>query len=80
MLTVTRGKGRWWLGVLALLCLTPVLSTAQRADKNKGCTARDYYKCQQVPEGGSGMVYLLGTGIACLGALLVRSRVVKAHS
>ena len=32
---------------------------------------------RQVPEGGSGLVYLLAAGITCAGAMLTRSRETK---
>ena len=52
---------KWWLAVVAVLCLAPVASA-----KHKHKTS--------VPEGGSAAVYLLGAGITCLGAMVVRSR------
>ena len=69
---------KWWLA-LALLCLTPITTFAVRdAEKPKN------YKHNQrqekpvaVPEGGSSLVYVLGAGVVCLSAMLVRSRVAK---
>jgi hypothetical protein len=54
---------KWWLTVLAVLLLIPVAS-AKPKDKPK----------KSVPEGGSALVYVLGAGITCLGAMAVRSR------
>ena len=51
---------KWWLAVVLVLCLVPAASA-----KNKHA---------QLPEGGSAIVYLLGTGMTCLGAMVVRSR------
>jgi hypothetical protein len=50
---------KWWLAAVAVLCLTPAASAKPRT---------------AVPEGGSAAVYLLGTAITCLGAMVVRSR------
>jgi hypothetical protein len=53
-----------WLALVAVLCLvTPAVG------KHK--------PTKQVPEGGSAAVYLLGAGITCLGAMVVRSRFAK---
>lgn len=52
---------KWWLAVVAVLCLAPAAFA-----KHKPRTA--------VPDGGSAAVYLLGAGITCLGAMVVRSR------
>jgi hypothetical protein len=54
---------KWWLAVVVVLCLAPVASAKHQ---KPGTTA--------VPEGGSAAVYLLGAGITCLGAMVVRSR------
>jgi hypothetical protein len=52
-----------WLMAGALLCLAP----AAFAGGPSPCTA-----CKAVPEGGSALVYVLGAGITCIGAMLVR--------
>ena len=57
---------KWWLAVVAVLCLTPAASAVHK-DKHK----------RYMPEGGSAAVYLLGAGITCLGAMVVRSRFPK---
>jgi hypothetical protein len=54
---------KWWLAVVAVLCLAPVASAK--------------HPKTSVPEGGSAAVYLLGAGITCLGAMVVRSRNAK---
>jgi hypothetical protein len=56
---------KWWLTIVAALCLA---SAASAAEKNNP---------RQMPEGGSAAVYLLGAGITCLGAMVVRSRFAK---
>ena len=72
-------KKKWWLVSAALVLLSPVILTAQHADKKKGCDVRDHdKKCRQVPEGGSTAIYLIAAGATCLGAILVRSRLAKS--
>jgi len=67
-------KSKWWLGIIVVCCLVP----AAFADRDK-CSPhdRDQNKhCpQQVPEGGSAVVYLLGAGLTCFGAMYLRSKV-----
>ena len=54
---------KWWLAVVVVLCLSTAASAAQK-NKHK----------KRLPEGGSAVVYLLGTGITCLGGMVVRSQ------
>lgn len=63
---------KWWLVAALMLSLVAPMA-ADKGGRNKGCDQhrRD---CQQVPEGGSAAIYLLGAGAICLGAILVRSR------
>jgi hypothetical protein len=56
---------KWWLTALTLL-LVLTSATASNAKPKK--------KQWNVPEGGSALVYVLGAGITCLGAMVVRSR------
>jgi hypothetical protein len=56
---------KWWLTALALLLLLPS-ATASNPKPRK--------RHWNVPEGGSALVYVLGAGITCLGAMVVRSR------
>ena len=65
---------KWWLGLVALLCLAPAAFPVQ--DHNNYRKRRDD-QFATVPEGGSALVYLLGAGVTCLGAMLLRSRVAK---
>ncbi len=58
------------LAVVVLLCMAPA-SFANKPDKDK---CRPGVNCQQVPESGSAAIYLLGAGITCLGAMLIRYR------
>jgi hypothetical protein len=60
------------LAAVVLLSLVPV-SFAAKPKKDKAC-GDGGVKCRQVPEGGSAAIYLLGAGITCLGAMVVRSR------
>ena len=67
---------KFLMAALLLLCLTPA-SFAAKPGKEKErdrCDDRRDRRCQQVPEGGSAAIYLLGAGITCLGAMVVRSR------
>jgi hypothetical protein len=60
------------LAALVLLCMAPA-SFAHKPYKDKD-KCRPGVNCQQVPEGGSAAIYLLGAGITCLGAMVIRSR------
>jgi hypothetical protein len=67
----------WWLGLLALLCLASTTFAVQD-EARRNCDDRHRKNCTaQVPEGGSSLVYVLGAGVTCLGAMFVRSRVAK---
>lgn len=66
-------KGKWLLAVAVLCCLTPA-ALADRG-RDRGCEPRK--RCQQVPEGGSGAIYLLGAGLTCFGAMVLRNKVAK---
>jgi len=72
---------KWWLAIAVLVLLTPVLSAEPHRHHGGGCDSRDpdSAKCQQVPEGGSAATYVLGAGVACLGAMFIRSRAGKTH-
>jgi hypothetical protein len=63
------------LAVVVLLCMAPA-SFANKPYKDKD-KCRPGVNCRQVPEGGSAAIYLLGAGITCLGAMLIRSRETK---
>lgn len=72
-------KSKWWMIGVAFILLSPALLTAQHSDKKRGCDARDHdRKCRQVPEGSSNAIYVVTAGAACLGAMLVRSRLAKS--
>ncbi len=64
------------LAVVVLLCMAPA-SFANKPYKHKDDKCRPGVNCQQVPEGGSAAIYLLGAGITCLGAMLIRYRETK---
>jgi hypothetical protein len=68
-----------WLGATLLLCLVPSSFALQRDGGHPDkCKPSD--KCQQqVPEGGSAAIYLLGASLTCLGAMLLRSRSSKLN-
>jgi hypothetical protein len=67
---------KWWLAVVALLCLASTACPVQDAEKSTSRNKQPV-KHATVPEGGSSLVYLLGAGVACLGAMRVRSRSAK---
>ncbi len=71
-------KRRWWLTLVTLLSLAST-TLAGAVDKDKKCDPKHPKGCpqQQVPEGGSTLAYVLGAGVACFGALLIRSRIAK---
>ncbi len=67
-----------FLPVLFLACLVPASLAAKPNNQGHGCDSKQNRRCQQVPEGGSAAVYLLGAGITCLGAMVIRSRSLKS--
>ena len=71
-------KSKYALAALALLLLVPASLSARPRDndRDKKCDGRGLRerKCEQVPEGGSATIYLLGAGLTCLGAMVIRSR------
>ena len=74
-------KKKSWLALVALLCLVPATFALQDEAKPKKCDPKHSRNCPtQVPEGGSSLVYVLGAGVACLGAMLVRSRIAKSKA
>ena len=73
---MSKSQGKWWLVIVVVCCLVP----GAFAKRDQGCNARDRGRnehCQQVPEGGSAAVYLLGAGLTCFGAMFLRSRAAK---
>ena len=62
---------KFWLGPALLLCLVPA-SFAVQQGHSKRLPSR--VTAVPMPEGGSPITYLLGAGIVCLGAMLIRSR------
>ena len=67
-------KRKWWLAVVVVCCLSPAAFAGHGCDKHhheKDCGL-------QAPEGGSTAVYLLGAGLTCVGAMFLRSRVVRS--
>jgi hypothetical protein len=64
---------KFWLTSMAVLLLLPAAfatpgKSHQRHREALGVT---------VPEGGSALVYVLGAGLTCLGAMVLRSRSAK---
>ena len=68
-------KSKWWLAAIMLCCLAPAALAGQGRGRDHGCDPRS--RCQQVPEGGSAAIYLLGAGLTCFGAMFLRSRTNK---
>jgi hypothetical protein len=67
---------KWLLAVVAVCCLAPT-AFADRDHGHHGCNEHARRDCQQVPEGGSTAIYLLGAGLTCVGAMFLRSRVAR---
>jgi len=71
-------KRKWWLAVALICCVAP----ATFADHDH-CDRDHHRDCrhQQMPEGGSTAIYLLGAGLTCVGAMFLRSKIAKpTHS
>lgn len=58
-----------WLTLVALLLVAPAAFATVSSTSH-----RQRSKHWNVPEGGSALVYVVATGITCLGAMAVRSR------
>jgi hypothetical protein len=65
-----------WLTSLALLLLLPAASASMSPEKShqRHRQSLSAEPTAAVPEGGSALVYVVGAGITCLGAMFVRSR------
>jgi hypothetical protein len=63
-------NGKWWLAAVVICCLVPASFADQGFHPPKK-------RKQQVPEGGSTAIYLLGAGLTCFGAMFLRSKLVK---
>jgi hypothetical protein len=59
---------QWLLAAVAVWCLAPAAVAAEKASPS----------CMKVPEGGSTMIYLIGAGLACFGAMFLRSKLAKS--
>ena len=59
---------KWWLTLIVLLFLLPAASATPFKPKPR------HKPHWNVPEGGSALVYVVGAGMTCLGAMVVRSR------
>ena len=72
-------NSKWWLAAILIGCLVPTAFAGQGGrDRDRGCDTHNRNKhCQQVPEGGSTSIYLLGAGLTCFGAMFLRSRITK---
>jgi len=69
---------KWWLAVVALLCLASTACPVEDAAKPTSHNNRPE-KHATVPEGGSSLVYVLAAGVTCLGAMFVRSHSAKPN-
>jgi hypothetical protein len=64
-----------WLALVFVLCLSPALFGVQdRPSLRRISPIRPKTQPLSMPEGGSALLYLLGGGVTCLGAMFVRSR------
>jgi len=64
---------KFWLTSMALLLLLPAAFATPDKSHQRHRQALDV----TVPEGGSALVYVLGAGLTCLGAIVLRSRSAK---
>jgi hypothetical protein len=62
-------NGTWLLAVVALCSASSAFATDTLA-------RRDFVQLT-VPEGGPAVVYLLGAGVVCFGAMFLRSKLAK---
>ena len=62
---------KWWLTSMALLLLVSVASAGPLS------SSKPKKHRWNVPEGGSALVYVVGAGVTCLGAMVIRSRSAK---
>ena len=69
MNSTSNRNGKWWLAVVAMCCLAPAAFANQAQLKPK--------PTQRVPEGDSTATYLLGAGLTCFGAMLLRFTAAK---
>jgi hypothetical protein len=79
---MNKNKRKWCLAVVLVCCLAPTTFAAwgqgKGRDRDHGCDPRRDRQCQQqVPEGGSTAIYLLGAGLTCFGAMFLRSKALK---
>jgi hypothetical protein len=67
---------KYWLAVALLVCSVPSsLALQKSSEEPRHDTCKPGHKCkQQVPEGGTAALYLLGAGLACFGAMYIRAR------
>jgi hypothetical protein len=60
----------WLLACLAICCLAPSSALASNQVIRQNFSFR-------VPEGGSALIYLVGAGLTCVGAMFLRSKLAK---
>jgi hypothetical protein len=63
---------------MALLLLVPVVSATIAPQRSPMRSTPRQRQAVTVPEGGSALVYVLGAGITCLAAMIVRARSAKS--
>ncbi len=82
---MNKNKRNWCLAIALVSCLAPAAFAdwgrdhGRDRDRDHGCDPRRDRHCQQqqVPEGGSTAIYLLGAGLTCFGAMFLRSKALK---
>jgi hypothetical protein len=75
---MSNNSAKWCLAIVMLCCLSP-LASAKRWNPPPPPPPCRGHDCnwKTVPEGGSTAVYLFGTGLTCLGAMFLRSKMAK---
>ena len=70
-------RKQWFIAAVAACCLVPSAFADRGRDHN--CDPhRERCQQQSMPEGGSAAIYLLGAGLTCVGAMVLRSKVAKS--
>lgn len=67
---------KWWLTWIALLLLVPAASASMsplRSNQRRQNMSERRHT-HTVPESGCALAYVVGAGLTCLGAMVVRSR------
>ena len=74
---MSNSRKEWWLATVAICCLAPAAFADGGYLNHRTPEPRRNRDFCQVPEGGSTAIYLLATGLTCLGAMFLRSKAAK---